>query len=366
MKKNSTLAPKLLAALASTALISGACTGEPTTTPATTANEVSPETQPAEDENTQGDQSPITGTQGTSGEGRASADPTYGGTTGTTEGTGWEETPAGDEDEEDQKKKAPEPIEPPRAGASQTENEMQSDTLESYQGVHPPAVTNTREMAEERFPPEAIDQPAQDRAPAAIPRSSDEAESESSLHSEARPEVRDTPVELREANPARAQDPLLRLEPYSRMPHHVGSVQITGKDKSVAILERTSPFADPNALARNEAQPLATRPVTELSLAEEFDHAAKREFQATMTSRLQNLEQRLGILRAIAINNASIDRSLLMDVLTSLDGEQTSLNRRVEAARVVGEPEWPNYVRQFQERLTIFERQIAQLDLAVR
>jgi hypothetical protein len=241
----------------------------------------------------------------------------------------------------------------------------------SYPGVHPPAVTNTPEMEEERIPPEAADQPTQDRDPAAIPRSSEEAESEPSFRPESReiqpePSRSRTPIELQEANPARAQDPLLRMEPYSRMPHHVGSVQITGKDKSVAILERTSPFADPNALARNEALPLATRPVTELIFEEQFNSSNKTRFQSSMTSRLQNLEHRLEILRAKAINNASIDRSLLMDVLTSLDGEHTSLNRRVEAAKGVGDPEWSNYVRQFQERLTIFERQIAQLDLAVR
>jgi hypothetical protein len=136
MKTHPALAPKVLAVLASAALISVGCTGEPKTTPATTANEVSPDAhgddretaadaappddpralhpgspqqqgdQPAGDEKAQGDQSPITGTQGTSGQGRASADPTYGGTTGTTEGTGWEESPASDEDEENQKKKS--------------------------------------------------------------------------------------------------------------------------------------------------------------------------------------------------------------------------------------------------------------------
>ena len=172
-------------------------------------------------------------------------------------------------------------------------------------------------------------------------------------------------IDMNMHNPARGLDPLMALEPYSRMPVHIGSVQVTGKDKSVAVLEDTNRFIDPNALARNESGMIATIPIANLDL-DKFGPRDRHAFQAAMMTRLGNLDHRLDHIRATTMSSISAPRVEIRDRLAMLEGRHSALEEQVDYADTVGQDRWESFKTGFRDQLATFERDLANLSVSAR
>ena len=172
-------------------------------------------------------------------------------------------------------------------------------------------------------------------------------------------------IDMNAHNPARGLDPLMALEPYSRIPVHIGSVQVTGKDKSVAILESTSRFIDPNALARNESGMIATIPIANLDL-DKFGPGDRHAFQSAMMTRLGNLDHRLDHIRASTMSSVSAPRVEIRDRLAMLEGRHSALEEQVDYADTVGQDRWDSFKTGFRDQLATFEKDLANLSVSAR
>lgn len=146
-------------------------------------------------------------------------------------------------------------------------------------------------------------------------------------------------------------------EPYSRIPTHVGSTTLTGKDKSVAALERYSVFIDPPALERTLVGRDAVRPVSEIDF-NSFDYDKRSRFSSQMNARLVNIDSRLDM-----IESRSPD---MKSDIESIHSDHLALENQLEDIREVDETNWTSFRDSFRDRLTALEREVARLSVSAR
>lgn len=140
-------------------------------------------------------------------------------------------------------------------------------------------------------------------------------------------------------------------EPYSRIPTHVGSTTITGKDKSVAALEGYSDFIDPAALERSIHGRDAVRPVSEIDF-NSFGYDKRMRFTSQMNARLENIDSRLDLIEA---KNPSSNE------ITTIHSDHMALENQLDDVRKVDESQWSSFRDSFRDRLTALEREVARL-----
>lgn len=146
-------------------------------------------------------------------------------------------------------------------------------------------------------------------------------------------------------------------EPYSRIPTHVGSTTITGKDKSVAALESYSVFIDPAALERAIHSRDAVRPVTEIDF-NSFGYDKRARFTSQMNARLENIDSRLDVIQA--------KHAASPNDLGTIQDNHMALENQLDDVRKVDESQWGSFRDSFRERLTALEREVARLSVSAR
>jgi hypothetical protein len=157
------------------------------------------------------------------------------------------------------------------------------------------------------------------------------------------------------------------LEPNSIDPFHVGSTSTTGKDKSVAVLERNdSPFVDPQARALAMQSRNASRPLSEINFAD-YTYYNRGHFQSDMNSRLDKMDRELDILRA-KIGSASGDVSRAEANLRVYDLEtlRARAGSTLSHADDIGAENWEGLKSQFRSELSALEGSFQALNAAVR
>ncbi|MEK7357246.1 MAG: hypothetical protein AAB250_12405, partial [Bdellovibrionota bacterium] len=152
-------------------------------------------------------------------------------------------------------------------------------------------------------------------------------------------------------------------EPYSRIPTHVGSTGLSGKDKSVASVEPYSVFIDPPALERAIHTRDTIRPVSEIDF-NSFGYDRRARFSSQMNTRLESIDSRLDILESKA--HVSANERQVGEQLSTIKNDHLALENQLDGVRKVDESEWTSFRDGFRDRLTALDREVARLSVSMR
>jgi hypothetical protein len=146
------------------------------------------------------------------------------------------------------------------------------------------------------------------------------------------------------------------FEPASADPFHVGSTSVTGKDKSVAVLERNdSPFVDSQARALALAGRNATKPLKDINF-QDYTYSQRGRFASDMNSRLNKIDRDIDVLRArVGSSAGDVSRADAVQKIYDLQTMQAKANATLKGVSGVHDRDWEPLKSKFRSELSALE-----------
>jgi hypothetical protein len=168
------------------------------------------------------------------------------------------------------------------------------------------------------------------------------------------------PLDLHRAEPS------VFYEPSSRQPAFVGSTAITGKDKSLASLERNdTPFVDAAARVRAAASRNSTEPLSQVNF-NDYTYSHRGQFESDMNSRLDKISSELDVLRAKVKASGQIARADALRDIDKLESDRAKVAGALDRVNQVADDRWSDFKSDFRSQISSLESSYQSLNASIR